>query len=98
MQLDVKALGVEVGALIAETVAPLQKRIAELEARQPERGERGEPGRSAEPQEIVRALIDTDDLSPVLALHAAQAVTEYMAEHRSRMGKMARPVETARTA
>lgn len=87
MQLDVKALGVEMGALIAEMVAPLQKRISDLEARQPERGEPGERGRDADPQEVVRALVDTDDLAPVLSMHAAQAVAEYMAEHPVKDGK-----------
>lgn len=44
MQLDVKALGIELGALVAETIAPLQKRIAELEAREPTKGEKGDSG------------------------------------------------------
>lgn len=51
MQLDVKALGAEIGALIASTVAPLQRELAdlraklvELESRPPEKGERGDRG------------------------------------------------------
>lgn len=37
-------------------------------------------------QEVVRALIDTDDLAPVLSLHAAHAVAEYMTEHPVKNG------------
>lgn len=59
MQLDVKALGVELGALIADSLVPMRKELEELrakyaalEARQPEKGERGpqgEPGKDAPP-------------------------------------------------
>lgn len=91
MQLDVKALGTEMGALIAEIVAPLQKRIEQLEARQPERGEKGEPGADADPKEIVRELIATNELAPILELHVAKAVEEFIAQNPPAAGKDGAP-------
>ena len=42
--LDPVEFGKAMGSIVSSAIAPLQKRIDELEARQPERGEKGDPG------------------------------------------------------
>jgi len=88
MQLDVKALGVEIGALIADTVAPLLKRIEELEARQPEKGEKGDPGQDAPPvevdvAEVVKELLATDGVKHIVGMEVAA----YMADNPPPAGR-----------
>lgn len=46
--LDPTEFGKAMGSIVSSAIAPLQKRIEELEARQPERGDRGEQGMPGE--------------------------------------------------
>ena len=46
--LDPVEFGKAMGSIVSSAIAPLQKRIEELEARQPERGDRGEQGLAGE--------------------------------------------------
>jgi hypothetical protein len=91
MPLDVKALGAELGALIADTVAPIQKELAELrakyqalESRQPERGEKGEPGIKGDPGK---------DAPPVTDEQIAQQVEKYLKANPPPRGEKGEPGE-----
>lgn len=85
--IDPIEFGKAMGSLIREAVAPLLKRISDLEGRQPERGEKGEkgePGKDAEPvlaSDVVAELLRCADLQPVLDLLVAEAVAKHMAEN-----------------
>lgn len=86
-QLDLKALGEQIADLIAEATEPLQKRIEQLEARQPEKGEQGpqgDPGADAEPvlvADVVAELVKSDLLSPVLDLYVEERVTKHFEDN-----------------
>lgn len=74
MQLDVKALGVEIGALIADTVAPLLKRIEELEARQP--AAQDAPPVELDVAEVVKELLATDGVKHIVGMEVAAHMAE----------------------
>lgn len=89
MRLDVKALGVELGALIADSLAPMRKELEELrakcaalEARQPEKGEQGPPGpagKDADPidiSEVIRELIESEELLSLVELRVKEEVSK----------------------
>src|SRR5690606_9944600 len=89
MQLDVKALGVELGALIADSLVPMRKELEELrakyaalEARQPEKGEQGPPGpagKDAPPvavSEVIRELIESEELLSLVELRVKEEVSK----------------------
>ncbi len=94
--IDPTEFGKQMGALIREAVAPLAKRIEELEGRTLERGEKGEPGDQGEPgrdadpvavPDVVDELVKSDLLVPVLDLYVAEAVAKHMAANPVRDGK-----------
>lgn len=78
--LDPTEFGKAMGGIVREAVAPLLKRIEELEARQLERGEKGEPGepgQDADPislADVCAELLATDGLKTLIDLHVAEAV------------------------
>lgn len=89
MQLDVKALGVELGALISDSLVPMRKELEELrakyaalEARQPEKGEQGPPGpagKDAPPvavSEVIRELIESEELLSLIELRVKEEVSK----------------------
>lgn len=89
MQLDVKALGVELGALISDSLVPMRKELEELrakyaalEARQPEKGEQGPPGpagKDAPPvavSEVIRELIESEELLSLVELRVKEEVSK----------------------
>ena len=95
-EFDPVAFGNAVKDVIREATAPLLKRIEELEARQPERGEKGDtgpagdPGRDADPvlaSDVVAELVKSDALAPVLDLYAAEAVAKHFEANPVQHGK-----------
>src|SRR5690606_42030228 len=80
--LDPVEFGKAMAGIVKEATAPLLKRIEELEARQPERGEQGPPGelgRDAEPvevSEVVRKHLGTDQLRTLVNLEEVAYLTE----------------------
>lgn len=81
--LDIEKLIANIHEYVERAVAPLHERIAQLEARQPEKGERGEagiPGRDAEPvliADVVAELVKSALLEPVFDLYIADAVAKH---------------------
>ena len=93
---DPKEIGKELGGIVRDAIAPLRERIAELEKREPikgdqgEKGIQGEPGKDCEPieiAEVVRELVKSPDIVPILSMLVAEAVTKHMAEHPPKDGK-----------
>lgn len=78
MQLDVKALGVEIGALVADTVAPLLKRIEALEARQAEKGDPGQdaPQVEIDTADVVKELLASEGIRQLVELEVEAHLTE----------------------
>lgn len=101
MQLDVKALGDMIADLIAEAVEPLErqnaelrKEVDELKVRQPEKGDKGDPGRDADPVDteaiadaVVSKLLDSERFETLADLKATEAVQKYMEANPPRDGK-----------
>lgn len=88
--LDPTEFGKAMAGIVREATAPLIERIKALEARQPERGKDGENGKDAEPievSEVVRELIACPEIAPILALHAAEAVSKHIEAHPIRHGE-----------
>jgi hypothetical protein len=85
-------------AIVGERIAPLQKRIEQLEARQLEKGEPGPPGRDADPidvKEVVRELLAAPEIIPIVDLHTAEAVQKYFEANPVRHGKDGDPGKDA---
>jgi len=73
--LDPVEFGKAMAAIVRDATAPLLKRIEQLEARQPERGETGPPGRDAEPIEakaVVAELLAGPEIKTLVDLHVAE--------------------------
>lgn len=70
--IDPVEIGKAMGGIVREAVAPLLKRIEELEARQLERGEKGEAGVDGKDG----MSVTLDDVSPMIAEAIAKAVAE----------------------
>lgn len=88
--IDPVEFGKAMGSLIREATAPLLKRIEELEAREALKGDKGEPGKDAEPvlvSDVVKELVACPDLTPVLDLLTTEAVSKYMDENPVPAGK-----------
>src|SRR5690606_15488011 len=86
--LDPVEFGKAMAAIVNEATAPLVKRIEELEARQPEKGEKGDPGKDAPPveldvSEVVKELLAADGVKQIVGLE----VEAYMAENPPAAGK-----------
>lgn len=93
-EFDPVAFGKSVGDTIRDAIAPLLKRIEELEARQPEKGEKGDPGQDAPPVEIdvadvVKQLLAADGVKQYLKLE----VEAYMEENPPPAGRDGRDGE-----
>lgn len=67
--LDPVEFGKSMAAIVKEAQAPLLKRIEQLEARQLERGEKGDPGKDG-------ASVSVADVAPMIADLVAKAVAE----------------------
>lgn len=95
--IDPQEFGKAMGGLIREAVAPLLKRIEELESRQLERGEKGEqgdPGQDAQPVEVsavVAELLVAEELKTLVDLQVAEAVAEYFEANPVQHGKDGAP-------
>ena len=79
--LDPEEFGKAMASIVKDATAPLLKRIEELEARQPEKGEKGDPGADAPPVEIdvadvVKQLLATDALAQIVGLEVAAHLEE----------------------
>lgn len=92
--LDPVEFGKAMGSIVSSAIAPLQKRIDELEARTPERGEKGEAGKDAEPldadaivAELVAKLLASDGLKTLADMAASSAVVEYLQANPVQHGK-----------
>lgn len=84
-EFDPVAFGKSVGDTIRDAIAPLLKRIEELEARQ---SEKGDPGQDDPPVEIdvsdvVKELLATDSVKQIVGMEVAA----YMAENPPPAGK-----------
>lgn len=91
-EFDPVEFGREMGALIREAVEPLKAEIAELRSRQPEKGEKGDPGEDAPPveldvSEVVKELLAADGVRQIVGLE----VEAYMAENPPAAGKDGEP-------
>ncbi len=95
---DPDEFGRSVGELIREVVDPLLKRIEQLEARQPEKGDKGDAGNDAAPidvKEVVRELLSAPEIIPIVDLHTAEAVQKYFEANPVRHGKDGDPGKDA---
>lgn len=94
---DPAKFGEAMGAMVREAIAPLLRRVDELEHRQPEKGERGEQGpagKDAAPVDtdavidsVLRALLDSPRLETLADLKAAEAVAKHFEAHPVRDGR-----------
>lgn len=101
--IDPTEFGKAMGAIVRVAVEPLQRRIDELEARQPERGEKGEPGTAghdAEPLDgdaiaatITAALLSGDGLKTLVDLQVAESIAEHFEANPLQPGKDGQPGE-----
>lgn len=88
--LDPVQFGAAMAAIVKEATAPLADRIAQLEARQLERGEKGDPGKDADPidiADVVRELVGCAEIVPIVALQAAEAVAKHFEANPVQHGK-----------
>lgn len=89
--LDPTEFGKAMAAIVKEAVAPLVKRIDDLESRQPEKGD---PGQDAEPvdvealqEAVVARLLASNKLETLAELKAVEAVAAHFDAHPVRDGK-----------
>lgn len=94
VEFDPVKFGEAMGAMVREAIAPLLRRIDDLESRHPEKGEQGPAGKDAEPVDVdaivdaaVRALLDSPRLETLADLKAAEAVEKHFEAHPVRDGR-----------
>lgn len=91
--LDFERLITNFHEYVERAVAPLHARIKELEARQPERGEKGEPGPAGadappvEVADIIKELMTTDEIHSLVELRAKEAVAAIPAPKDGKDGR-----------
>lgn len=79
---DPVEFGKAMAGIVKEAMAPLLKRVEELEARQPlkgDKGDKGDAGKDADPvdtEAVVRDLLSSDDLLSLVELRVREAVAE----------------------
>ena len=92
-------IGKQLSDIVKDAIAPLRKKVAELEGREPIKGEtgpQGEPGKDCEPieiTEVVRELVKSPDIMPILSMLVAEAVQKHMASNPVKDGKDGRDGE-----
>lgn len=84
--LDATEFGKAMAAIVKEATTPLVDRIAQLEARQLERGEKGDDGRDG-------ASVTPADVAPMIAELVAKAVAEIPPPKNGADGKDADPID-----
>lgn len=92
--LDPQEFGKAMAAIVREALEPLERRIKELEAREPQKGEPGERGADAEPIDIsavVSEVLAGDEMKTLSQLHASEAVAAYFAANPVQHGKDGAP-------
>lgn len=70
--IDAAEFGKAMGAIVRDAIAPLQRRIDELEARQPA---------SVDLSDVVKELLSTEELGTLVDLNVASAVTKYFEDN-----------------
>ena len=85
--IDPVEFGKTMASIVNDATAPLLRRIEELESRQPEKGEKGDPGQDAPPveidvAEIVKALLGAGEIKHLVELE----VEGYLAENPPKPG------------
>lgn len=91
--LDPTEFGNAMAVIVREAMAPLLQRIEVLEARQlvkGDTGDKGEPGRDADPIEISAVAAEVlagDEMKTLVDLHVAESVAKYFAENPVKHGK-----------
>lgn len=69
-------------AMIADKIGALVKRVEAIEARAPEKGDKGDPGRDADPidmTEVVRQVMTGNEMKTLVSMQVAESVAEYFA-------------------
>jgi hypothetical protein len=91
--LDPVEFGKAMAAIVGERIAPLQKRIEQLEARQPERGDKGDKGdkgQDADPidvKDVVAELLSGPEVKTLVDLHCVEAVQKHFEANPIQHGK-----------
>lgn len=88
--LDPVEFGKAMAAIVREAQAPLLKRIEQLEARQPEKGDKGDAGNDAAPidvKEVVAELLSGPEVVTLIDLHVAEAVQKHFEANPVQHGK-----------
>jgi hypothetical protein len=91
MPLDIKALGAELAEVVAIQIDPLAARLKALEARTPERGEKGDPGEkgadapAVDEKELAERIVSA--VSSYLPKMVAEAVAEHLKQNPPAAGK-----------
>jgi hypothetical protein len=92
--LVVKELASVVKAHVSAAFAPLAERVKALEDRTPERGEKGDPGRDAEPVDVsavvdavVARLLVSERMETLADLAVVNALAEYLKENPVQHGR-----------
>lgn len=76
--------------IIADKIGAIAKRVEALESRAPEKGEKGDQGRDADPidmAEVVRQVMNGPELKTLVALQVAESVAEYFASNPPARGE-----------
>ena len=76
---ELNALAKQTANLVREATAPLVQRIAQLEARQPERGEKGMDGKDGRDAEV-----DFDDIVKAVEMVHERLIAKYMLDFERR--------------
>jgi len=97
--IDPDEFGKAMGQLIKDATAPLLKRIADLEARQPEKGERGEMGPKGEDaplveiKDVVAELLASEELRILTNLQVTESVAKHFEANPVKHGIDGKPGE-----
>lgn len=84
--LDPVELGKSLAAIVREATAPLLKRLDALEARQPEKGEKGADADPIDIKDVVAELVDDAGIRALVDLVATEAVQKHFEAHPVKNG------------